>query len=134
LFLFQFERREAGFVITSYNDNPIPGGKWRFCQGLQFNSLDDARKYIEARSAIENSKNNQLSNTDSVSKRWAVEKDAEQEMDRLEKGYKCRRVGFDIPYVEGQVDRNNVYTTKEIKIIPQDGIGAKDGRLPSRIA
>ena len=137
MLLFQFEKREAYFVIASFNIDSTPDGKWRFCQGLQFNSREDARKYVESVSDIERARDAQLRKTDSISGRWTVEDETKKRLDRLEKDNagKCRRVIFDIPFVKGQVNKDMVYTTKEVKRIEyHDGIGAKNGKLPPRIA
>jgi len=138
MFLFQFERREAGFVITSYNSTATPDGKSRFCVGLQFNSRQDAKEYVEGVAGIERDREAMIRKTDSISKRWAAEGETKKRMDELERKFagKCRKVVFDIPFAGGPVDKGKVYTPKEVSNIEyyHGGIGAKDGRLPSRVA
>ena len=134
MFLFQFERREAGFVITGYNAGPNPDGKSRFCTGLQFNSRQDAKEYVERVAAIRRASGPQASG-DSIGRRW---EEAKRDMEALEKEFagKCRKVVFDIPYSKEKEPgvKDRVYTAKEVRNIDyQDGIGAKNGKLPSRV-
>jgi len=137
LFLFQFERREAGFVITGYNNSPTPDGKLRFCTGMQFNSLQDARKYLEGVEDIQRARSLNLKKTDSIGGRWAVEDETKKGMEALERKFsgKFRRVIFDIPFGKEPGIMNRVYTAREVRNIDyQEGVGAKGGRLASRAA
>ena len=137
MFLFQFEKKEPGFVITSFNSKPTPDGNSRFCTGLQFNSKEDARKYVESVADIQRARSAHIKNTDSIGGRLSAENLTKKSMDDLERKFngKCQRVVFDIPFGKEPGIKDRVYTAKEVSNIDyQDGIGARSGKLPSRIA
>jgi len=115
MFLFQFESREAGFVVTDYNQRPTPEGK-RFCTGMMFTTRADASKYLAEKKEI--MKQNGLEAKaagDSIISKWKAHENAAERLAALDRKYKFMKVTFDIAFGSESAVMWKVYSAREVR-------------------